>query len=980
MLGRQTVWFLLAFFLTLGIGGVSIAAPANDDFSAATVLTSATGTSTGTTVDATAEPSEPGHYFYAHHSIWYQWTAPSADPIDFNTLGSDFDTVLAVYTGSSVDALTPVAQNDNDPLGFNNSSRVSFTPVSGTTYYIAIDGNTFVAGTDVPFIVFLSGNTFLIWGPPPPMNTISGTVSLPAGKVAPAGGMDVNVNVSNQNGAGDSYVSVNIAEGATSATYSMTVPVIADAQWRVSYSYGGGEAYWNNGYYNSTATTWDYQQATLLAGGSDHASIDMTLLTVNTISGTVSLPAGKVAPIGGMDVSVSLAGPVWGYDSVNIAEGASSGTYSMTVPAIADAQWSVSYSYGGDEAYVSGGYYNSTATTWDYQQATLLAGGSDHTGINLTLLTGNTISGTVTLPAPAPTGGMYVYVEARNQDDSAQDNASVNIAEGATSGAYSLTVPIIADDKWKVSYYCGGVKAYVSRGYYNSTATTWRDDQATPLAGGNNHPGINLTLITTKTISGTVSMPSGVAPVGGTSLDIYSFYNQQGNACSPNSVSIYSGGFVTIVEGESSATYTLQVPADNTSAWGVVYYPYSYGYVSNGYYNSAATTWDAGQATLLVGVTDHAAINLTLLTGRTISGKVLLPASAPAGGMWVEVLASNENNGSYSAYDEVFIAEGATSSETYTLHVPPDPAAKWGVSYWGDEMAYALFYVKQGYYNSTATTWDPAQATLLPGGAIDYADKNMTLITGKTISGTITTSAALIGDFSYEYVYVSAVNLNRSGMEYKRYAGIGYGSSSGSYTIVVPDVTTAQWQVSTFSLYDGWRPRPHYYYNGTPTSTWDSALATPLSGGADHSSINMMLPLTYKTISGKVYLPAGKVAPIDLMSADVFAVSSTGSQVGESYLYFYDGANYATYSMTVPDVAGAQWLVKYENYQDTCDGDDSKSKTISEGYYNTTATVGKSQATPLSGSTDHDNINMTMFKTMLFNWNLFLPAITCPKK
>ena len=55
-----------------------------------------------------------------------------------DTQGSGFDTLLAVYTGSSVGALTPIASSDDTTT--NVQSRVSFPATGATTYRIAVDG------------------------------------------------------------------------------------------------------------------------------------------------------------------------------------------------------------------------------------------------------------------------------------------------------------------------------------------------------------------------------------------------------------------------------------------------------------------------------------------------------------------------------------------------------------------------------------------------------------------------------------------------------------------------------------------------------------------------------------------------------------------------------------------------------------------------------------------------------------------------
>ena len=56
-----------------------------------------------------------------------------------NTCLSAFDTLLGVYTGNAVNALTLVANNDDISTNCVRS-RLTFTPVAGASYYIAVDG------------------------------------------------------------------------------------------------------------------------------------------------------------------------------------------------------------------------------------------------------------------------------------------------------------------------------------------------------------------------------------------------------------------------------------------------------------------------------------------------------------------------------------------------------------------------------------------------------------------------------------------------------------------------------------------------------------------------------------------------------------------------------------------------------------------------------------------------------------------------
>jgi Subtilase family len=131
-------------------------AAANDNFASATAISGAMGSVTSHSANSTAESGEPAHGGQtAGQSIWFDWTAPSNGDFVFNTDGSDFDTVMAAYTGSAVNALTQVASNDNQGAASTSAagtassagaSQITFTATSGTVYHIAIDGKSGASG------------------------------------------------------------------------------------------------------------------------------------------------------------------------------------------------------------------------------------------------------------------------------------------------------------------------------------------------------------------------------------------------------------------------------------------------------------------------------------------------------------------------------------------------------------------------------------------------------------------------------------------------------------------------------------------------------------------------------------------------------------------------------------------------------------------------------------------------------------------
>jgi hypothetical protein len=146
-----------------GAAGGGEGAP-NDNFASAITIEGPAGDVSARTDDATKEPGEPDHAGnLGGASVWYRWTAPASGPVIFDTQGSPFDTVLAVYTGAAVNALARVASNDDIDLDAEIfQSRVQFNAVAGRTYHLAVDGYNEPGGQPE------TGFVLLTWYPPRP--------------------------------------------------------------------------------------------------------------------------------------------------------------------------------------------------------------------------------------------------------------------------------------------------------------------------------------------------------------------------------------------------------------------------------------------------------------------------------------------------------------------------------------------------------------------------------------------------------------------------------------------------------------------------------------------------------------------------------------------------------------------------------------------------------------------------------------------
>ncbi len=132
--------------------------PGNDDFQDAWPLPR--GPLGGTagmnflgSIGATKQPGEPDHAGnHGGSSVWFTTTVTENGSAQLSACGASFRTLLAVYTGSAVGALTPIAASDNPQapactLTGESPGEVEFNVDAGTTYWIAVDEYEGASGT-----------------------------------------------------------------------------------------------------------------------------------------------------------------------------------------------------------------------------------------------------------------------------------------------------------------------------------------------------------------------------------------------------------------------------------------------------------------------------------------------------------------------------------------------------------------------------------------------------------------------------------------------------------------------------------------------------------------------------------------------------------------------------------------------------------------------------------------------------------------
>src|SRR5205085_1898590 len=88
--------------------------PSNGTFASAQLISGSAGSVGGSNVGAGLEAGDgPIAGNGGGARVWYRWTAPASGTASVDTHGSSFDTLLGVYTGSSLSSLSSVGQSDD---------------------------------------------------------------------------------------------------------------------------------------------------------------------------------------------------------------------------------------------------------------------------------------------------------------------------------------------------------------------------------------------------------------------------------------------------------------------------------------------------------------------------------------------------------------------------------------------------------------------------------------------------------------------------------------------------------------------------------------------------------------------------------------------------------------------------------------------------------------------------------------------------
>ena len=207
-------------------------APVNDAFSSAINITSLTYSDVKDSSSATFQIGDPtpplscvsqfssaqgntgGFPNGAYNTIWYQYTPYFSANLEVDTIGSSYDTVLSIWTGSP-GSLTSVACNDDINPGIVVQSQLTGVPLTaGTTYYIMVSS----FGPPDPNPIALGGKSVLNFAYNGGLN-LTPTITSLSPNTLPSGSPAFTLTVTGTNYMNGAYITFN---GAVNAVQEQT--------------------------------------------------------------------------------------------------------------------------------------------------------------------------------------------------------------------------------------------------------------------------------------------------------------------------------------------------------------------------------------------------------------------------------------------------------------------------------------------------------------------------------------------------------------------------------------------------------------------------------------------------------------------------------------------------------------------------------------------------------------------------------------
>jgi uncharacterized protein (TIGR03437 family) len=452
----------------------------------------------------------------------------------------------------------------------------------------------------------------------------TGTVTM--GAPAPSGG--VQVGLSSNNSVARVPSSVTVQAGQSSATFPVSTSTVSTP---VTATITASSA-------NTASASLTVNPASGGGGGQSGTILGLSITpssVTDTQGATGTVTMGAPAPAGGVQVSLSSNSPVAGVPSaVTVQAGQSSATFPVATSTVTSST----------TATVTASASNSASATITVNPASGGGGGQSGTILGLSITPpsvtgGQGATGTVTMGAAAPSGGVQVSLSSNSS--AAGVPASVTIPPGQSSASFPVSTSTVTTS----------ITATVTASASNTASATIT---VNPPAGGGGQSGTILGLsISPSSVTGgqgatgTVTM-AAPAPAGGVQVSL-----------SSNSSAAGVPSSVTVAAGQSSASFPVSTSTVSASTTATITASAS---------NSASASLTVNPAAVPAPCVGSLVLSVgSIVGGNSLLGTVTLTSAARVGG---EVVNLGSSSLSANVPASVMVAAGQ-SSASFSITTSP---------------------------------------------------------------------------------------------------------------------------------------------------------------------------------------------------------------------------------------------------------------------------------------------------------------------
>lgn len=352
---------------------------------------------------------------------------------------------------------------------------------------------------------------------------------------------------------------------------------------------------------------------------------------------------------------------------------------------------------------------------------------------------------------------------------------------------------------------------------------------------------------THSTLTGTISLPGNdTAPAGGVKITL--------NVSTDNLTPANKNDDKTLVQeiiipqGHHSISYSVMVPkSTNRSARYSVGYTTESAYAPFGWYATGGTTAIKQDSTTIdLNGGNISGINITILDGKTISGRIVAgnQTTAPLNDMKYTITAIQEGGNASSADDDIVVTKTITMPKNskeaaFSLIVPLNSTNNGYKVYYKYEDGK---YVETGYYYSSGTSRSADTFTKIDVNNT-ISDISLVTLPFTNITGRVYLPDNTLAPDNGTEVKVTAENLGNAGpaddIRFEKTVVIPKNANYADYSLTIPVKPTGYTVSYTVKGNAGYINTGYYSPSGTKTLKNEAALIA--TGNSTISGINLTI-------------------------------------------------------------------------------------------------------------------------------------------